>query len=194
MSKIHIAVFASGNGTNAENLFKYFHDHPEIEICLLVCNKKGAPVIQKAIDNNVPVQEINREIWQNEEYILNMLESYKTDLIVLAGFLWLVPGFLISKYSNKILNLHPALLPKYGGHGMYGMKVHESVRKNNETESGISIHLVNNNYDEGQILFQQSCPVLPDDTPQDIADKVHRLEYACLPATVEKYALQMFRG
>lgn len=188
MQKVHIAVFASGTGTNAENLFNYFKENPRIAVSVLVCNRKGAPVIQKAIDHNVAVQEINRDLWQDEGYMLNMLASYKIDLIVLAGFLWLVPQFLVKAFPDRIINIHPALLPKYGGKGMYGGFVHEAVRSSGDLETGITIHLVDENYDEGKTLFQAVCPVTPHDTPDDIAKRVHELEYEHFPRVIESEA------
>ena len=180
-----IAIFASGAGTNAENLILYFNAHKEIHISLIVCNKPGAGVIEKAENLGVPTLMVNREDWKYATRVVEWLKMNSIDFIVLAGFLWLIPAELIQAYPNRILNIHPALLPKYGGKGMYGANVHEAVHKNRESESGISIHFVNEKYDEGEVAFQKSFQIIPSDTPQSIAQKVHELEYEYFPKVVE---------
>lgn len=179
-----IAIFASGSGSNAENIAIFFKNNPEIEIINILTNKKDAYVIQRAENLGIPCTIFNREEFYNTNLIINKLASLKCDLIVLAGFLWLVPPALIAQYPNKIINIHPALLPKYGGKGMYGDKVHQSVVENKETQSGITIHFVNEQYDKGDIIFQATCDVLPTDTADDVAQKVHALEYKHFPKTI----------
>ena len=189
MNKIRIAVFASGSGTNAENFFKFFKDSENIEIALLACNKKDAYVLNRANNHNIPTLVFGRKDFYESDKTINELINKKIDYIVLAGFLWLIPKNLIEVFPDRIINIHPALLPKYGGKGMYGMKVHEAVKTSREKESGITIHLVNEKYDEGRTLFQQSISVTPEDTPEDIANKVHNLEYEFFPSVTEEYIL-----
>lgn len=180
-----IAIFASGSGTNAENIIKFFKENKKIEISLVFSNNKNAAVIQRAANHNIKCHIFSRPDFYNSDKILKILTRHSIDFIVLAGFLWLIPEYLIDAYPNKIINIHPALLPKYGGKGMYGMKVHESVVENRDTESGISIHYVNKEYDKGNIIFQTKCNVLPDDTADDVAKKVHELEYAHFPVVIK---------
>ncbi len=182
-----IAIFASGSGTNAENIIKFFKENKKNEISLIFSNNKNAPVIQRAINHNIKYHIFSRPDFYETQKILEILKENKTNFIVLAGFLWLIPEYLIDAYPNKIINIHPALLPKYGGKGMYGMKVHEAVVENRDTESGISIHYVNKEYDKGNIIFQAKCNVLPNDTADDVAKKVHELEYAHFPKVIEKF-------
>lgn len=182
----NIAIFASGNGTNAENLINYFKNHQSININLIVSNKKEAFVVQRAINNNINYKIISKSDFNNKNYVLDILDDNNIDFIVLAGFLLLIPEFLIQKYPKKIINIHPALLPKYGGKGMYGMHVHESVIKNNDQISGITIHYVNEKYDEGQIVFQAECRINDSDTPESLANKIHELEYRHFPKIIEK--------
>ena len=180
-----IAIFASGSGTNAENIIKFFKENKKIEISLIFSNNKNAHVIQRAVNHNIKYHIFSRPDFYDSDKILNILKENKTDFIVLAGFMWLIPEYLIDAYPNKIINIHPALLPKYGGRGMFGMKVHEAVVENRDTESGISIHYVNKEYDKGNIIFQTKCNVLPDDTADDVAKKVHELEYAHFPVVIK---------
>ncbi len=182
-----IAIFASGSGTNAENIIKFFKENKKIEISLIFSNNKNATVIQRAVNHGIQHHIFSRPDFYDTQKILSILKENKTDFIVLAGFMWLIPEYLIDAYPNKIINIHPALLPKYGGKGMYGMKVHEAVVENRDTESGISIHYVNKDYDKGNIIFQAKCNVLPDDTADDVAKKVHELEYAHFPKVIEKF-------
>jgi phosphoribosylglycinamide formyltransferase-1 len=180
-----IAIFASGSGTNAENIINFFKESKKNEISLIFSNNKNAYVIQRAINHNINHVMFSRPEFYETKNILKILQKKKIDFIVLAGFLWLIPGYLIDAYPNRIINIHPALLPKYGGKGMYGMNVHKAVIENNEQETGITIHYVNKEYDKGNIIFQAKCPVLPGETPEDIAKKVHELEYAHFPKVIK---------
>ncbi|MBN2521343.1 MAG: phosphoribosylglycinamide formyltransferase, partial [Bacteroidales bacterium] len=169
----NIAIFASGSGSNAEKIFEYSKLNNAYKVSLLLSNKKDAFVIQRANNHNIPVILFNRDTLYNTNDLLVILSEFKIDLIVLAGFLWLMPKYLINAFPNKIVNIHPALLPKYGGKGMYGMKVHEEVILNKEMQSGITIHYVNEKYDDGAIIFQKSCKVERNDTPETLAQKIH---------------------
>ncbi|MDY0102083.1 MAG: phosphoribosylglycinamide formyltransferase [Lentimicrobium sp.] len=181
-----IAVFASGNGTNAEHIAKYFSNNDLARVEAIYCNNPNAYVIQRAAHLNIPLILFDREKFYGSETILRDLQSRKIDLIVLAGFLWLIPGNLTRAFSNRIINIHPALLPKYGGKGMFGMAVHEAVIDAGDAESGITIHLVDEVYDKGRTLFQAKCPVLPDDSPESLAEKIHTLEYEHYPEMIKK--------
>ena len=185
-----IAIFASGSGTNAENIIKYFENKREVEVSSVFTNNPEAFVIERAKNFNIPVTVFNRKDFYDSQRVLENLLHKKIDYIVLAGFLWLIPGNILQHYNNKIVNIHPALLPKYGGKGMYGNKVHEAVIKNNEKESGITIHLVNENYDEGAIVFQARCEVKEGDTPEKLAQRVHQLEYEYYPKVIEDIILK----
>lgn len=180
-----IAVFASGSGTNAEEIFKYFRHHPAIEVAALLSNNPNAFALERSKKYGVPTYVFNRKQFRETRVVLEWLKEMQVTHLVLAGFMWLVPDYLIKAYPDKIINIHPALLPKYGGKGMYGMHVHEAVKVAGEKETGITIHLVNERYDEGRILFQARCEVFPSDTPDGIAEKVHRLEYAHYPQEIE---------
>lgn len=182
----NIAIFASGSGTNAENIVHYFNQHHSIKISSIYTNNPKAKVIERAKRLEVPFHVFNRIQFYDNKEVLNLLESEKIDFIVLAGFLWLVPKTIIQKYPNKIINIHPALLPKYGGKGMYGEKVHIAVKENNDKETGITIHYVNENYDEGDIIFQSKCDVSTNDSVDEIAEKVHQLEYKFYPIIIEQ--------
>lgn len=182
----NIALFASGSGTNVENIVKYFATNPNANVKLILSNKKDAFVLERAKNLGVKAVVFNREQFVNTNEIVDLLLAEDIHLVVLAGFLWLVPINLVQAFPNKILNIHPALLPKYGGKGMYGMKVHEAVVANNEKESGITIHTIDENYDEGSIILQKSCEVAPDDTPEQVAQKVHVLEYEYYPKVIEQ--------
>lgn len=181
----HIAIFASGSGTNAENIIRYFQKHTSIRVAIVLSNKKDAYVIERARRLDIPVYVFDREVFYKTDAILDVLRENKTDLVVLAGFLWLVPENILKQYANRIINIHPALLPKYGGKGFYGMAVHEAVIRSGDKESGISIHYVNEKYDAGQVIFQVRCPVERGDTPETLAQKVHRLEYEWFPKVIE---------
>jgi phosphoribosylglycinamide formyltransferase-1 len=184
-----IAIFASGSGTNAENIIKYFKNQSEIKVELVFTNKTDAYVIERAKNLNVDYHIFNRYEFYETNDVLKVLLAKNIDFIILAGFLWLIPANLISNFHNRIINIHPALLPKYGGKGMYGMKVHEAVIQNKEPESGISIHYVNEKYDEGELIFQAKCSINPDDTPESLANMIHALEYKYFPEVIEKTIL-----
>ena len=186
---IQIALFSSGNGTNAENIAKYFDKSTQIEVSLLVSNKQDAYVHQRAKALNIPSYSFTKEEIMQGSQLLKLLFDYDIDYIILAGFLLKVPDLLLEKFPNKILNIHPALLPKYGGKGMYGDRVHKKVIEMGDSKSGITIHYVNDKYDEGEIIFQISCDILPQDTYEDVAKKVHKLEYAHFPCVVENVIL-----
>ena len=179
-----IAVFASGAGSNAEKIAEYFKNNPSVEISFVLSNKKEALVLEKAHRLGIRTVVFNRDEFYGSSKIVDLLVENHIDLVVLAGFLWLVPPLLVKAFDGKIVNIHPALLPKYGGKGMYGSRVHEAVVANGETESGITIHLVNESYDEGDVLLQVSCAVYANDTPDDVARKVHELEYEHYPKTI----------
>ena len=181
-----IAVFASGSGSNAQNIMEYFMGKPSVKVEVILSNNKDAYVLERAKNFNVPSYIFDREGFCNCDTVLNILKDHKIDLIVLAGFLWLVPDNLLKNYPNRIINIHPALLPKYGGKGMYGDRVHEAVVANKETESGITIHYINERYDEGDIIFQARCKVEPTDTVSDVASKVHALEYEHFPRVIDE--------
>ena len=173
----HIAIFASGRGTNAQAIIDYFKNNATIKVALIVTNNKNAGVIQIAKDNRIPFDIVSPAELKEEATMLDLLDVYQIDLIVLAGFLLLVPAFLVHAYPDKIINIHPALLPKYGGKGMYGTKVHEAVLANKEQETGITIHYVNEHYDEGKYIAQFRCHVETSDSAESIAAKVHQLEH-----------------
>ena len=181
-----IAIFASGSGTNAQNIAEYFNNKPFVEVALILSNRPDAFVLKRAEKLGIPAVVFNREEFYQSDHVLDILKSYQIDFLVLAGFLWLIPDKLLRSYPNRIVNIHPALLPKYGGRGMYGDRVHQAVIENNERASGISIHYVNEKYDEGQIIFQAKCPVEKGDTPDSLAQKVHKLEYEHYPGVIEK--------
>lgn len=182
-----IAIFASGTGSNAIKIIEHFKGHPTIEVSLVLSNNGKAPALEKAANAGVEIFSFNREAFYNTNQVLNKLNSKKIDLIVLAGFMWLVPENLVHEYSDRMINIHPALLPKYGGKGMYGMHVHNAVKAAGEKETGITIHLVNKEYDKGRILFQATCVVDETDTADEIAEKIHVLEHANFPEQIERY-------
>ena len=190
--KYRIAIFASGNSSNAEEIIKFFKNHPSIKVDIIVSNNPNAFVLQRAKNHNIPTLVLTRKEFQ--ETVALRLHALDITHIVLAGFLWLIPSNLLQKFPNRIINIHPALLPKYGGKGMYGMKIHDSVRSANETESGITIHIVDEKYDEGTILYQHKCDIELADTPQQIADKVHQLEYTWYPRIIEKWISEPTSG
>lgn len=184
--KKNIAIFASGSGSNAENIIRYFRDNDSICVSLVLSNKSDAYVLERAHRLGVSCNVFPKEDWIAGDEVLAVLQEYRIDFIVLAGFLVRVPDLILHAYPNKIINIHPALLPKFGGKGMYGSRVHEAVVAAGEKESGITIHYINERYDEGNTIFQATCPVLPDDTPEDVAEKVHALEYKHFPLIIEK--------
>ena len=190
-SEVRIAVFASGAGTNAQKIIDHFRHSNEIKVALIVCNKPEAGVIKIAAKEDIPVLLIEKEkFFRGNAYIdelqENKSDSYRIDFIVLAGFLWKLPVALLKAYSHKIINIHPALLPKYGSKGMYGSKVHEAVLANKEKESGISIHYVDEIYDHGKIIFQAKCSVLENDTVDSLAQRIHALEHEHYPKVIEE--------
>jgi phosphoribosylglycinamide formyltransferase-1 len=188
-SKSRIAIFASGSGSNAEEIIKYFKDHTTIEVVLLLSNNNDAFALERAKKFNIPTKVFSREQYKESDDILHWLRERNATHIVLAGFLWLIPDYLIKNFPDRIVNIHPALLPKFGGKGMYGMRVHEAVKSAGETETGITIHLVNEHYDDGKILFQGRCDVDASATPAEIAACVHKLEYEFYPKAIEKWIL-----
>ncbi len=183
--KWRIAVFASGSGSNAENLVEYFNKTVEKEVALILTNNPKAYVLERAKRLGVATEVFDREDLKKGK-VLEALREHDIDFIVLAGFLWLMPAEIVRAYKGRIVNIHPALLPKYGGKGMYGLHVHRAVIENGEKESGITIHYVNEEYDKGDIIFQARCPVLPDDTPESLQERVHALEYEHYPRVVDK--------
>ena len=191
MKTKRLILFASGSGSNVENIIHHFHDKPNVTIAGVLTNKRDAKVLDRC--NNLKVNSLyfNKTAFYATDCVLNILKSLQPDLIVLAGFLWKVPKNLIANYPNKIVNIHPALLPKYGGKGMYGKYVHQAVKDNKETETGITIHYVNENYDEGAIIHQSKTDILPKNTVEEIAQKVHELEYEHFPKVIEKILSEM---
>ena len=183
-----IAILASGSGSNAENIVKYFQGHSQIQIVEFLTNNPQAFVIERAKKLNIPYTVFAKEEFQTPEFALALKQKGVTH-IVLAGFLWLIPVALIQQFPSHMVNIHPALLPKFGGKGMYGDRVHKAVVENKETESGITIHLVNEEYDKGTIVFQARCQVLPTDNFEQVAQKVHALEYEHFPQVIEKWIL-----
>jgi len=181
----NIAIFASGNGSNAQNIVEYFKDNKEVNIKLFLTNKKDAYVIERAKDLGIPCIVFTAKELRESNKIVDVLKEYSIDFIVLAGFLLRIPKNLIELFPNKIVNIHPALLPKYGGKGMYGDFVHQAVKEAGDAKTGITIHYVNEHYDEGQIVFQKEVELDSEDTPDRIAEKVHALEYAYFPKVIE---------
>lgn len=185
-----IIVFASGNGSNFQNIADYFANNQLIKIELLISNKADAYVLERAKELDIPSMVITKNSFYETDEIVTVLKELNPDLIVLSGFLWLIPENIISAFEHKIINIHPALLPKYGGKGMYGMNVHKAIAENKESETGISIHYVSKEYDKGDLIFQTKCKLSPQDTPEMIAEKVHRLEYEFFPKTIQSLLLK----
>lgn len=183
--KKRIVIFASGSGTNAQNLIEFFQKSSFAEVVLVLSNKKDAKVLERSKRLNVESLSFNKEDLFSSEGIIVLLKKVRADIIVLAGFLLKFPEIILKEYPNKVINLHPALLPKYGGKGMYGERVHEAVVANKEVESGITIHYVNEQYDEGAIIFQKRVAISQGDTPSKVAEKIHRLEYEYFPKVIE---------
>lgn len=181
-----IAIFASGSGSNAEQIARYFAGRADVEVSLILTNNPLAGVIQRARKLHIPTVVFDRKLFYETDRILELLVNQGIDLVVLAGFMMLIPENLTHAFANRMLNIHPALLPKFGGKGMYGHFVHEAVVEAGEKESGITIHFVNERYDEGQIVFQAHCEVLSSDTPDDVAKKVQQLEHVHYPSVVDK--------
>jgi len=189
---VHVAVFASGAGSNTQKIVDYFRNHNSIKISLIVCNKPEAGVLHIADKENIPALLINREKFFNDDAYLDVLKKNKIDFIVLAGFLWKIPLLLIQAYPNKIINIHPALLPEHGGKNMYGNHVHEAVIASGSKESGITIHYVDEHYDNGDILFQAKCTVDENETPETLAQKIHLMEYENYPPIIEEVINKQF--
>ena len=181
-----IAIFASGSGSNAEKICEYFSDRTDVEVSLILTNNPLAGVIQRARKLHIPVVIFDRKTFYETQRILQLLKNDKVDFIVLAGFMMLIPSFLVEGYPDKIINIHPALLPKYGGKGMYGHFVHEAVVAAKDQQSDITIHYVNEHYDEGNIIFQAFCDVLETDSPDDVAKKVQILEHQYYPQIIDE--------
>ena len=181
-----IVIFASGSGSNAENLIEFFHNRETGSVIQVLTNNPHAKVLDRAKKLKVSALSFNKIAFTKTDDVLNILKSSQPDLIILAGFLWMFPKHILKEFPNRVINIHPALLPKYGGKGMYGMHVHDAVVANKETETGITIHYVNEHYDEGAIIFQAKCAVLKTDSAQDVADKIHKLEMEHFPEVVEK--------
>ena len=182
----NIAIFASGSGSNAENIVNYFASHQEINVAMIISNRFDAYVHERAKQLGVPSFTFKKTDFDNGTDVLNKMAEYEIDFIVLAGFLLKVPHSIVEAFPNSIINIHPALLPKYGGKGMYGDNVHNSVKNAGEKETGITIHYINENYDEGDIIFQAKCEVSGLDSPEDIANKVHLLEQRHFPKIIEE--------
>jgi len=181
-----IALFCSGSGSNAQKIMDYFKDSNTVEVAILMANKAGAFALERAKKMNIPTNIFDRKDFYESNDVLNELKDRGVEWVILAGFLWLIPESLIETYPNKIINIHPALLPKYGGKGMYGFNVHKAVVTNKEKESGITIHYVNKNYDEGEFIFQASCSLDPLDSPEEVAKKVLQLEHEHFPKVIDK--------
>jgi phosphoribosylglycinamide formyltransferase-1 len=186
-----IAVFASGSGSNARALMQYFEFHPDAQVTLLVCNNPDAGVLDIAHENGVEVLLVDREQFYDHRSVSEELKVRGIDMLVLAGFLWLIPPVLVKDFATRIVNIHPSLLPKFGGKGMYGKHVHKAVIDAGETESGITIHFVNEHFDEGSHIAQFSCPVLPGDTPETLAGRIMQLEHNHYPKVVETVLAQI---
>lgn len=182
----NLAILASGSGSNAQRIAEYFNGHPGIRVKLILSNKPDAFVLERARNLGIPSRVFDRTVFYDSDEIPELLKKEGITFIVLAGFLWLIPKNLLDAYPGKIVNIHPALLPKYGGKGMYGERVHKAVIASGEKESGISIHYVNEHYDEGDIIFQARCPVFEDDTSETLAARIHELEYRYFPGVIEE--------
>lgn len=188
----NIAIFASGNGTNAENIIRYFQaKQGEIQVALVVCNHWQAKVFERAKRLDVSCIYMNKDAWATGKEVIRLLHEREIDFIVLAGFLVRVPDVILREYPRRIVNIHPSLLPKYGGKGMYGDRVHQAVVEAGEHESGITIQYINEHYDEGDIIAQYRCPVLPKDTPEELAQRVHALEYEHYPQVIERLVTEI---
>ena len=183
--KKRIVIFASGNGTNTQNIIKYFQNSKHAQVVCVFSNNKNAKVLARSLDLNIEALSFTKAEMLAPQGLLSLLNNRKPDLLVLAGFLLKFPEIIIDAYPNKVINIHPALLPKYGGKGMYGHHVHKAVVENKETHSGITIHYVNNHYDQGKVIFQKKTTIAPQDTPQDVAQKVQLLEHQWLPKVIE---------
>ena len=182
-----IAIFASGSGSNAEQIIRYFSGDPETRVAVVLSNKKGAFVLERARVLGVPTLVFDRQQFYQSNFVPDYLHSLGVNLVVLAGFMWLVPSALLEAFPGRILNIHPALLPAFGGKGMYGHHVHEAVIASGMKRSGITIHLVDEVYDHGSTLFQAECEVMPDDTPDSLACRIHELEHRHYPEQIKRF-------
>jgi phosphoribosylglycinamide formyltransferase-1 len=187
---INLAIFASGSGSNAENIIRHFLNEPQIRVSCICTNRSDAYVIERAKSLNTPVFIFNRDDFYHSSRVIDFLNEQKIDWIILAGFLWLIPIDLINRYAGRMINIHPALLPKFGGKGMYGHHVHQAVIDQKEKHSGITIHYVDREYDRGDIIFQAKCSVEPHDTAESLAAKIHELEYLYFPAVIKDEILK----
>jgi phosphoribosylglycinamide formyltransferase-1 len=187
---VRLAIFISGSGSNAEVIFSHFQHHPSIKVALVLSNNPEAYGLERARKFSIPSKVFTRDEFRESGDVMKWLQDAGITHIVLAGFLWLVPSYLIKAFPHHIVNIHPALLPKFGGKGMYGMKVHEAVKASEDTKSGITIHEVDEKYDEGRTLFQAFCEIDPLDTPKEIAEKVQRLEHLHYPHAIEEWVIQ----
>ncbi|MCX2738345.1 phosphoribosylglycinamide formyltransferase [Pontibacter anaerobius] len=187
--KKNIVIFASGSGSNAQRLLEHFEHHPAIRVAALFSNNPKAYALKRAETFHVPAFLFTRDEFYNTDKVLEQIQQFKPDLIVLAGFLWLVPQSLLRAFPNRIINIHPALLPRYGGKGMHGLNVHTAVVQAGDEQSGITIHHINEEYDKGEFILQEYCPVYPEDTPEELAQRVLQLEHKYLPEVVEKLLL-----
>ena len=188
--KKNIVIFASGSGSNAQRLLEHFEHHPQIRVAALFSNNPKAYALKRAETYHVPALLFSRDAFYGTDEVLEQVKSFNPDLIVLAGFLWLVPQKFLQAFPDSIINIHPALLPKYGGKGMHGINVHTAVVQAGDEKSGITIHRVNEEYDKGEFILQEYCPVHPDDTPEELAARVLALEHKYLPEVVENLLLQ----
>lgn len=184
-----IVILASGSGSNAENIISYFKEHPQVKVTAVFTNKISAKVLERCRRLGVPGFFFNKAAFTDTDTLVDLLRGMKTDFVVLAGFLWKIPPSLIEAFPNRIVNIHPSLLPRYGGKGMYGSKVHQAVKANLDTETGITIHYVNEAYDKGAVIFQAKTALLPSDDVDTIAQKVHQLEYKHFPKILENLLL-----
>ncbi len=187
----NIAIFASGGGTNCENIIRYFQGHEQIAVSLVLCNRPDAFALERARRLGIPTSVVGKADFNREEIVMPLLRQHHVDFIVLAGFLLMVPHFLLEAYPRGIINIHPSLLPKYGGRGMWGMHVHEAVKAAGDTETGMTVHWVSEVCDGGEIIAQFSTPVEPDDTPEDIAAREHVLEMEHFPRVIEEILLNI---
>ena len=192
MKTVDIAIFVSGNGTNCENIIRYFKNSPKIRIKLVLSNRSDAYALTRAQNLGVPTEVVNKAQLNDNQLMMDILQKNSIDFIVLAGFLPIIPDFIVNSFPNRIVNIHPSLLPKYGGKGIWGHHVHEAVKAAGETESGITIHYVNNVCDGGEIIKQVSVPLTPQDSAEDIADKVHELEMKYFPEVLERIFLSIY--
>ena len=189
---INLAIFVSGGGTNCENIIKHFKDSDKVRVVLVVASKTGIPALEKAEGFGVPTCVLPKVELNRKDVVLPLMREYSIDFIVLAGFLFVIPDFLIHEYDRRMINLHPALLPKFGGMGMYGRHVHEAVKAAGETETGMTVHWVSARVDGGEIIAQFRTPISPDDTPDDIAAKEHVLEIEHFPQVIDEVLCEMF--